>query len=98
MKNITVTVDDELYRRARVRAAEEGTSVSRLVKETLTQFAHQETAAERRSRELASLFAEVDARLSGEAGQPVERGWRQKLYDERFDDTKLGKRLGGHAG
>src|SRR5688500_6096640 len=35
MKNITVTVDDEVHRRARVRAAELGTSVAALVKRYL---------------------------------------------------------------
>jgi len=35
MKNITVTVPDEVYRRARIRAAEEGRSVSALVTEYL---------------------------------------------------------------
>ena len=32
VKNITVTVDDETYRRARMKAAERDTSVSALVK------------------------------------------------------------------
>jgi hypothetical protein len=35
VKNITVTVPDEVYRRARMRAAEQGTSVSALVAEYL---------------------------------------------------------------
>jgi len=35
MKNITVTVDDETYRRARILAAERETSVSAMVKEYL---------------------------------------------------------------
>lgn len=35
MKNITVTVPDEVYRNARIRAAERGTSVSALVAEYL---------------------------------------------------------------
>ena len=35
MKNITVTVDDETYRRARIKAAERDTSVSALVKQFL---------------------------------------------------------------
>jgi plasmid stability protein len=35
MKNITVTVPDDVYRSARVRAAEHGTSVSSLVAEYL---------------------------------------------------------------
>jgi len=32
VKNLTVTLDDEIYRRARIHAAEQGTSVSALVK------------------------------------------------------------------
>lgn len=35
MKNITVSVDDEVYRRSRIKAAEKGTSVSALVREYL---------------------------------------------------------------
>lgn len=32
MKNITISVDDDLYRQARIKAAEQDTSVSALVK------------------------------------------------------------------
>lgn len=35
MKNITISVDDEVYRQARIKAAERGTSVSALVREIL---------------------------------------------------------------
>lgn len=35
MKNITVSVPDEVYRAARIRAAETGTSVSKLVADYL---------------------------------------------------------------
>ena len=35
MKNITVSVDDETYRQARIIAAERGTSVSAMVREYL---------------------------------------------------------------
>jgi len=38
MKNITVTVDDETYRRARIKAAERDTSVSALVKQFLNEL------------------------------------------------------------
>lgn len=38
MKNITVTVPDEVYRRARIRAAERGRSVSALVTDFLRQL------------------------------------------------------------
>lgn len=47
MKNITVTLDDEIYRRARIRAAELETSVSALVKRYLVDLAGSETEFER---------------------------------------------------
>jgi plasmid stability protein len=50
MKNITVSLDDDIYRRARVRAAELDTSVSALVKKYLVELAGQETEFERRRR------------------------------------------------
>ncbi len=39
MKNITVSVDDEIYHRARIRAAEKRTSVSALVRRALQELA-----------------------------------------------------------
>ncbi|HET7173592.1 MAG TPA: DUF6364 family protein [Nocardioidaceae bacterium] len=36
MRNVTITVPDEVYRQARIRAAERGTSVSALVADYLT--------------------------------------------------------------
>ena len=42
MKNITVSVDDETYRRSRIKAAETGTSVSALVRAFLTALAQGE--------------------------------------------------------
>ena len=41
MKNITVSVPDDIYRRARIRAAERDTSVSALVREFLLQIGEQ---------------------------------------------------------
>ncbi|MFY9772288.1 MAG: hypothetical protein WBG18_25650 [Xanthobacteraceae bacterium] len=55
MKNITVAVDDETYRRARIKAAERDTSVSALVTRFLTELAAGETDAERLKREERAL-------------------------------------------
>jgi uncharacterized protein YdaU (DUF1376 family) len=55
VKNITVTVDDETYRRARIKAAERDTSVSALVTRFLTELAAGETNAERLKREERAL-------------------------------------------
>ena len=51
MKNITVTLDDETYRRARIKAAERNTSVSALVKRFLAEIAAGESEPERLKRE-----------------------------------------------
>jgi hypothetical protein len=61
MKNITVTVDDETYRRARIKAAEQDTSVSALVKRFLTDLAEDESTAERLKRQERALRASITA-------------------------------------
>jgi len=50
MKNITVTVDDDVYHRARVRAAELRTSVSAMFRRFLTDVAEEETKGEQLKR------------------------------------------------
>ncbi len=50
MKNITVSVEDEIYQRARIKAAEMNTSVSALVKGFLIQVTSEESDWERRKR------------------------------------------------
>ena len=47
MKNITVSLDDETYRRARTIAAQRNTSVSALVKRFLIDLASEESETER---------------------------------------------------
>lgn len=44
MKNVTISIDDETHRRARIRAAELGTSLSALVKVYLTTLGAAEDA------------------------------------------------------
>lgn len=50
MKNITLSINEEVLRRARIQAAERGTSVSAAVREFLIAFAGGETDFERRKR------------------------------------------------
>jgi plasmid stability protein len=66
MRNITVSVPDEVYRHARVRAAEQGRSVSALVAEFLAglsgrddEFARLE-ALQRRVQEEITGFSAAD--------------------------------------
>ena len=63
MKNITLSLDDETYRRARIKAAEANTSVSALVKRFLTDLASGESRFEqlkRQERELRALITDFD--------------------------------------
>jgi len=48
--NVTVSLPDEAYRRARIRAAEENVSLSGLVRRILLDVASAETDFERRKR------------------------------------------------
>jgi plasmid stability protein len=60
MKNITVTVDDETYRKARTRAAELDTSVSAVVRKYLTEFAAGESEFERLKKQEQTLLAQIE--------------------------------------
>lgn len=60
MKNLTVSVPDDVYRRARIRAAEQGRSVSALVTEYLTAMNEDEDA---RFQELLGRQRKVTRRI-----------------------------------
>jgi phage shock protein A len=61
MKNITVSLDDETYRRARIVAAQRETSVSALVKRFLTELAAGESETERLKRQERALRERITA-------------------------------------
>jgi hypothetical protein len=61
VKNITVTVDDDVYRRARTKAAEQDTSVSALVRRFLIELASGESDSERLKRDERVLRASITA-------------------------------------
>jgi predicted CopG family antitoxin len=76
VKNITVSVDDETYRRARRKAADEDTSVSAVVRRLLEQYASGESEFERLRREELELLARVPEGFSAS-----DRLSRDELYD-----------------
>ncbi len=59
VKNITVSVPDQVYRRARIRAAARDTSVSALVREFLEGLGHEESDFGRRKRLQAEVLSSV---------------------------------------
>lgn len=78
--NLTITIDDELLRRARIRALSRGTSVNAVLREFLTSYAGSDVETSARAR-LADL-ARASTASSGSQG----RTWtREDLYADRFD-------------
>ena len=108
MKNITVSIDEETHRLARIRAAELDTSVSALVRSYLRSLASEsasrttsyvtngETAVELRRRLLRELFADFDARgvgLNMSGNLP-----REELYDRDRARSEAESAHGGSPG
>ena len=89
MRNITVSVDEDTHRLARIRAAELDTSVSALVRDYLRRLARRradgpdlppaESARERRSRLLDEIVGEIAA--DGGGLRMADNLPRDALYD-----------------
>ena len=59
MKNITVSIEDEVYRKARIFAAERGTSVSAMVREHLLEVTGQGSRRQQEVKERNRLMDQL---------------------------------------
>ncbi len=75
MKNITVSLPDDVYRRARIQAAERDTSVSALVREFLLGLGEKESDFERRRRLQTEVLDTLESFRAG------GRLTREELHD-----------------
>jgi len=73
--NLTITVDDEVLKRARLRALQEDTSVNALLRHTLEAYAGVKAERESAVRELQRLAREA------QAGGGERRWTREELYE-----------------
>lgn len=84
MKNITLKIDDDTYRKARLKAAQDGTSVSAMVRDFLTkEVSIAEDAEAKRIRALEKLFKEIDQRAQPRT-EPLIPLTREEIYAERL--------------
>jgi predicted CopG family antitoxin len=83
VKNVTVSLPDDVYRRARIRAAEEDSSLSALVQRLLIGYTRQESDFERRKR----LQAEVLAKISGFCAG--DRLSRDEVHDRKRGRARM---------
>ena len=86
MKVISVAVDDEIHRLARIKAAQMGTSMSAMLRDYLLQILDEagerpseETEPQRRARMLDEVMARFEA--EGVGLDASERLSREELYD-----------------
>jgi hypothetical protein len=75
MKNVTVTLDEETFAKARVRAAERGMSLSRFMSELLARDLRHDDAYE------AAYRGWLAARPFALKGPPQRYPKREELYD-----------------
>ena len=82
MANLTLAIDDELLREARVKALEQGTSVNEVCRQAIERLVNRNQAGERLVAGLRASFAPALPRQPG-AG-PAWEG-REALYAQRLD-------------
>ena len=79
MANLTLTIDEDVLRRARIRAIERNTSVNAVVREFLESYAGKDDL-ERAKEEILRI-----ARESNASSGPEGRTWkREDIYEDRL--------------
>jgi hypothetical protein len=78
--NLTLSVDDEVLKRARIRALEQGTSVNAILAERLQAFAREGEAQVRATQALLEVAKENRSRARG-AGRRKRRWTRDELHE-----------------
>ena len=76
MANLTITLDDDLLKRARIRALEQGTSVNAVIREYLEAYAGAKAIREKAVNHLLELSRRADSRRGG-------RRWTRDELHER---------------
>lgn len=81
MTNLTITVDEEVLRRARMRALEEGSSVNAVLRDYLTRYVEDRDRAERDRAVLRGVVSHARAHAGGSGGRGLRR---EDLYEDRI--------------
>jgi hypothetical protein len=89
MSNLTLAIDDELLRSARVKAVQRGTSVNEICREAIERFAADGTGDDF-LRELRAVAQRGRRRAAADAGPAVAEG---RSARNSHMDAVLGERL-----
>jgi len=78
MANLTISVDEEVLKRARIRALEENSSVNAVLAKFLEEYARTKELRRQRQKALSALLELADQSQAGRAG---ERWTRDELHE-----------------
>jgi hypothetical protein len=84
--NLTLSIDDAVLRRARIRAIESGTTVNAIVRDYLNDFAGTD-----RARRAVQGFLEIAERSTAGSSSDGRAWTREDLYEERLGHSKRGR-------
>ena len=88
MSNLTITIDDDLLRTARVKAVQQGTSVNEVCRQAIAAFAQQDDAAAvARARARAKAFWDLSDQIANSVKTRKASDWtlsRDEMYEEMF--------------
>lgn len=91
MSNLTISVDDQLIKLARVRAIQQGTSLSAKVREFLQCYVNESDEMLKKERESASARLMEAIEIATSQTQPdagvavLDKGQRRTLRDELYE-------------
>lgn len=85
MANLTITVPDDVLKRARVRAAEQETSVNAVLREELVRFAGEDGA-----RSAVEELLELTAAPLGSSDGAGYTWSRAEIYEDRMNKIRAG--------
>jgi plasmid stability protein len=76
MANLTITIDDEMLKRARIRALEQGTSVNALLRLYLIHY-----VGGRKTTEALEELVELAVKSQGGSGEGGRKWTREDIYE-----------------
>ena len=95
MSNLTITIDDELLRAARVKAVQQGTSVNEVCRQAIAAFAKEDDAAAvARAHARAQAFWDLSKSVNlGPRPDSGKKLSRDELYEEMLAEKSPRVRL-----
>jgi hypothetical protein len=108
MSNLTITIDDQLLRAARIKAVQQGTSVNEVCRQAIAAFALNDPGlataqALARAQAFVKLSEQIRQSGEGKAGRPpkapvlptTSKTTRRTRYQHAVAEKSVGSRQGG---